>query len=320
MAHLPNDVMLLICEHLDASSILSLMLTCRHLHHLLKSHESSITKGWISKMITNPRVAFPLGAILSSQVQEISFHELNRITLREGFEAIAEIDSRERKIDALFAQTSSGNHLGFGPLRSALDETKFTSGLSRRQTSRLVEGLKDACRIANRISDYAASALTTEEIIAARRAYILADISSLDLALLALLGELFSASPTAPMHRLEVAIQGDFVAEAIEFLLSHGIAGIFDLVTKWRTASGYVLPSYDIQHQYYERQRLVSATIVRKEESSDSAFHSEESLFRTMVKAFRVLSVEGDHRPDIFEVWSRVKSESSRMVMKWLQQ
>lgn len=185
MAHLPDDVMLLICEHLDASSILSFMLTCRHLHHLLKFHESSITKGWISKMITNPRVAFPLGAILSSQVQEMSFHELNRITLSEGFEVIAEIDSRERKIEALFAQTTSGNHLGFGPLRSALDETKFISGLSRRQTSRLVEGLKDACRVANRISDYAASALTTEEIIAARRAYILEDTSPLDLAVTA---------------------------------------------------------------------------------------------------------------------------------------
>src|SRR5690349_10639139 len=66
MALINYDVTLLIAEHLDMDSMVSLMATCRTNYQLIRGHERSIVKAKIAKLAHDPMLRPPLGALLSS--------------------------------------------------------------------------------------------------------------------------------------------------------------------------------------------------------------------------------------------------------------
>jgi hypothetical protein len=156
----PPEIILLVAEHLDAPTLFALLRTCKGLRQLLMKHEHSIAKGWISRVLP-PQISDSATDILSST----DFHAPNdpingcqpRIIKRLTFTGIKELDLRGRRIDALFAEHSADAPRGVGLLLKTIKDFSNYNTLPQNKAQFLLQGLKEACRLADHLGDFSAS-------------------------------------------------------------------------------------------------------------------------------------------------------------------
>jgi hypothetical protein len=147
MALISYDVAVLIAEHADMQSMAALMLTSRANYQLIRAHERSIVKAKMAKLAHDPMLRPPLGALLSSTAPRQP--GLDRNVLEPVSFAVAkELESRERRISSIFSSKST---------IEAFNQIFLFQHLPPNQKERLIEGLKDACRMADGIGDCAVS-------------------------------------------------------------------------------------------------------------------------------------------------------------------
>ncbi|KAL2126068.1 hypothetical protein VTI74DRAFT_1829 [Chaetomium olivicolor] len=160
MALISYDVTVLIAEHVDMDSMASLMFSSKTNYQLIKAHERSIVKAKIAKMVHDPMLRPPLGALLSSLAQGQS--GLDRKVLEPvSFAVVKELESRERQINSLFSSRST-SPCG-QPLMEVINRLAIFRNLPPNQMERLIDGFKDACTVADRIADCAAFAHLKQE-------------------------------------------------------------------------------------------------------------------------------------------------------------
>ncbi|KAL2162259.1 hypothetical protein VTH06DRAFT_7172 [Thermothelomyces fergusii] len=149
MAVLSRDITLLVSEHIDTGSLARLMLSCRANYRLIRGYERSIVKAKIARLIRDPALAPPLGAVLSSSAPnrpDLAREVLGPLT----FAVARELEAREGRIGRLLGSPAS-------PLASAIGRLALFRDLPPRRMDRLLDGLRDACRAADRIADCAAA-------------------------------------------------------------------------------------------------------------------------------------------------------------------
>ncbi|KAK4106606.1 hypothetical protein N658DRAFT_520120 [Parathielavia hyrcaniae] len=158
MALANSDVTVLIAEHLNMDSMLSFMLSSRTNYQLARRCERSIVKAKMARTVRDPVLKPPLGTLLSSSPPPPAQpSSMDREVLDPWSFAVAkELESRERRISAIFSPRSASPR-GGETLLDGLRQLPPYQHLRPDQTERLVEGLKDACRVADRIADCAAS-------------------------------------------------------------------------------------------------------------------------------------------------------------------
>ncbi|KAK4123722.1 hypothetical protein N657DRAFT_645310 [Parathielavia appendiculata] len=154
MALTCDDVTVLVAEHLDMDSMLAFMLSSRANYQLIKRHERSIVKAKIASMVFDPVLMPPFGALLSSCPPPQP--DMNRNVLDPCTFAIAkELELRERQINTIFIPQSASPH---GEIfLDGLNRLPSYQRLPPDQMECLVDGFKDACRVAARIADCEAS-------------------------------------------------------------------------------------------------------------------------------------------------------------------
>jgi hypothetical protein len=146
MALINHDITLLIAEHTDMASLPALMLASKTFYQLITAHERSIVKTKMAKLAHDPILRPPLGALLSSAAPRQP--GLGRNVLEpESFAVAKELEARERRIDRIFDSRST---------MEAINRVFPFRHLPANQKGRLVDGLKDACRVADSIGDRAA--------------------------------------------------------------------------------------------------------------------------------------------------------------------
>ncbi|KAG7292180.1 hypothetical protein NEMBOFW57_002215 [Staphylotrichum longicolle] len=139
MALLNADITLLIAEQMDAASIRSLMLTCRANYALLKAYEQSIAKAQISRLIADPALRPLTRPILRSANPDGPL--LQPLT----YGAVQELEYRAATIDRLLVP----GHPFFTPVL----HISLHARLTRTQTARLVDRLRRACQLVDRMAD-----------------------------------------------------------------------------------------------------------------------------------------------------------------------
>ncbi|EAQ86897.1 hypothetical protein CHGG_08150 [Chaetomium globosum CBS 148.51] len=160
MALISNDLTVHIAEHVDMDSMVSLMLSSRANYRLIRGYERSIVKAKLARMAHDPILRPPLGALLSSSTVpgKPGMGSPHRSVLEpESFAVAAELDLRDRRINDLFNPKSSTSLCAGRPLTETISRLSLFQNLPPDQMERLIDGLKDACRVADRIADCAAS-------------------------------------------------------------------------------------------------------------------------------------------------------------------
>ncbi|KAK4156585.1 hypothetical protein C8A00DRAFT_30550 [Chaetomidium leptoderma] len=153
MALINCDITVLIAEHVDMNSMAPFMLSSKANYQLIRGHERSIVKAKIAKMVHDPMLRPPLGALLSSSA--LRQPGLDRKVLEPVSFAVAkELESREGRINSLFSSKST-SPCG-QPLMEAINRLAIFQDLPPNHMERLIDGFKDACRVADRIADCAA--------------------------------------------------------------------------------------------------------------------------------------------------------------------
>ncbi|KXX76266.1 hypothetical protein MMYC01_207161 [Madurella mycetomatis] len=153
MTPLSYDITLLIAEQVDSDSMVPLMLSCKANYQLIRSHKRSIINAKITNLVRDSMLRPPLGTLLSSSTLDQQC--LGRRVLEPWSFAVAkELELRSRKINNLF-NTAFPN-----PCGQLLHETikrlaQFTA-LPPKHMERLIDGLRDACMVVDRIADCAA--------------------------------------------------------------------------------------------------------------------------------------------------------------------
>lgn len=150
MALISYDVTVLIAEHVDMDSMVSFMLSSKTNYRLIKGHERSIVKAKIAKMVQDPMLRPPLGALLSSAAPSLVRKALEPVS----FAVAKELESRERRITSIFSPRST-SPCG-QPLLDTISRLALFQTLPPAQMEHLIDGFKDACRVADRIADCAA--------------------------------------------------------------------------------------------------------------------------------------------------------------------
>lgn len=153
MALISCDVTVLIAEHVDMDSMAPFMLCSKTIHQLLRGHERSIVKAKITQLVHDSMFRPPLGALLSSSAPDQP--GVNRKVLEPmTYDVAKELESRERRINRLFSSGSTSPH--GHPLMETMKRLALFQNLPPCQMERLIDGFKDACRVADRIADCAA--------------------------------------------------------------------------------------------------------------------------------------------------------------------
>ncbi|KAG7291219.1 hypothetical protein NEMBOFW57_001231 [Staphylotrichum longicolle] len=146
------DVTVLIAEHVDIDSMVPLMLCSKTIYQLVRGHERSIVKTKIAQLVHDPMFRPPLGALLSSYAPDQP--GLGRKILEPMSFAVAkELESRDRRINRLFS--SGCTSLRGYPLVETMKRLVLFQNIPSCQMERLIDGFKDACRVADRIADCA---------------------------------------------------------------------------------------------------------------------------------------------------------------------
>ena len=158
MALIIYDLTVLIAEHVGMDSMAPLMLSSKTNYQLIKGHERSIVKAKLARLAYDPMLRPPLGALLSSSAPaQPGMGSGNRRVLDPISFAVAhELELRERRINDLFNPKSTGL-CGGRPLTETITRLPLFQNLPPNQMERLIEGFKDACRVADRIADCATS-------------------------------------------------------------------------------------------------------------------------------------------------------------------
>ncbi|KAL1840903.1 hypothetical protein VTJ49DRAFT_7645 [Mycothermus thermophilus] len=328
-----NDILLLIAEHLDAKSLRNLMRTSKDSYRLIKANEKSIAG--------DPSLISPRGAVLSSTLYDSPARGAYRTVLQtSSFQGIAELDSRRRRIEAFFDQPAPNSPHGSGCLRIALSEVIFSHRLSPQQIARLVEGLKDACWVSERLTDCEAEVVNTlsrsdtstiprEKVHTTRRNVLLKELSPIRLALLALLGELIATVPRGLSFSLERARRPENVAKNIELLLRCGTVALYasacdaSLGRLEMTGAGdeQALAVHRRMKMYYDIQAHTMSSILYMEEDQNGGVRMQETLFRTLWRALGGSDEVGKGR----RVWTKnvcAKLAELRrsVILKWLEE
>ncbi|KAL2147485.1 hypothetical protein VTI28DRAFT_8740 [Corynascus sepedonium] len=159
MAVINYDITMLIAEHADMESLLALMLSSKTNYLLVKSYERSITKAKMAQLLRDPLLMPPLGVVLSSSSTLRGSRISREILGPFDFAVAQELETRERRISSLFSGSSSAssNPCGLSSLLvDAIGQLALFKDLPPDQTERLLDGLRDACRVSDRIADCAA--------------------------------------------------------------------------------------------------------------------------------------------------------------------
>ncbi|KAK3297921.1 uncharacterized protein B0H64DRAFT_393399 [Chaetomium fimeti] len=156
MALISYDLAVLVAEHVDMDSMASFMLSSKTNYQLIRGHERSIVKAKVGRMVQDPMLQPPLGALLSSLPAAPGRPGPDRKVLEPASFAVAnELESRERRINRLFNSRSTS---GRSPaLTEIINKLALFQNLPPTQMEHLIDGFKDACRVADRIADCAAS-------------------------------------------------------------------------------------------------------------------------------------------------------------------
>ncbi|KAH6613400.1 hypothetical protein F5144DRAFT_661515 [Chaetomium tenue] len=160
MALISHDLTVRIAEHVDMDSMVPLMLSSRTNYQLIRGYERSIVKAKLARMAHDPILNPPLGALLSSSTVpgKPGMGAADRRVLEPGsFAVTAELELRDRRINGLFNPESTTSLCGGRPLTETISRLPLFQNLPPNQMTRLIDGLKDACHVADRIADCAAS-------------------------------------------------------------------------------------------------------------------------------------------------------------------
>ncbi|KAL2149298.1 hypothetical protein VTH82DRAFT_8646 [Thermothelomyces myriococcoides] len=156
MTILGRDVTLLVSEHVDMDSLARLMFSSRANYRLIRGYERSIVKAKIARLVRDPALEPPRGAVLSSSAPNQS--GLAREVLGPfNFAVARELEAREHRISNLLGPPGSPLPDDRpSPLIDAIRQLALFRSLPPRQMERLLDGFRDACRAADRIADCAA--------------------------------------------------------------------------------------------------------------------------------------------------------------------
>ncbi|KAK3693932.1 hypothetical protein B0T22DRAFT_56201 [Podospora appendiculata] len=146
------DIALLFAEHTnDVASLSALMRTCRGMNSLIGTHEQSIVKAKLTQRGGggSPLLVSPLGTALSSVGPE------REVLAPHTFAVVQELEMRARRIDVLFQDNK--------PLRLAIDAARPFKALPAGEVEQLIQGLKRACRLADRLGDCVAEVMLLAE-------------------------------------------------------------------------------------------------------------------------------------------------------------
>ncbi|KAL2166483.1 hypothetical protein VTG60DRAFT_2720 [Thermothelomyces hinnuleus] len=156
MAVLGRDVTLLVSEHIDMDSLDRLMLSSRANYRLIRGYERSIVKAKIARLVRDPMLEPPLGAVLSSSTPD-RLGLAREVLSPMSFAVARELEARERRIASLLGSLGSPPPDGRpSQITDAIGRLALFRDLPPRQMERLLDGLRDACRVADRIADCAA--------------------------------------------------------------------------------------------------------------------------------------------------------------------
>lgn len=278
MAYLGHDIILLIAEQLDSASLVSFMLTCKANHRLIMGHERSITKARITTSICDPILWPPFGTVLSSSPNDRRC--LDREVLGPlSFAVAKELEMRARRINNLFSTDSTTSSRSCGQsLTEALSRIIPFRDLPSSQMERLVDGLRGACMVADRIADCAAVVhanrgtevgrgnneawIIEHEVHLARQRYI-RSLPPIRLAFLTLLAGLVGAKYAQDLPRLDSdPLRWERVTAFKETVLRYGTLVIHALLcpsepdataTSDADSPG---PSYDLCRPPYAQSQL----------------------------------------------------------------
>jgi hypothetical protein len=159
MALISYDLTVLIAEHVDMDSMAPLMLSSKANYQLIRGNERSIVKAKLARTAHDPMLSPPLGALLSSSSasSQPGMGSGNRRVLEPASFAVAhELELRDHRINDLFNPKST-SLCGRRSLMETISRLPLFQNLPPSQMERLIEGFKDACRVADRIADCAAS-------------------------------------------------------------------------------------------------------------------------------------------------------------------
>ncbi|KAL1840904.1 hypothetical protein VTJ49DRAFT_7646 [Mycothermus thermophilus] len=261
---------------------------------------------------------------------------------------IGELGRRRKRIGAFFSYPGSNSPRDTGCLRTALADISFSRRLTPLQIARLIEGLKDACWVAGRISDYHAAVVVEEwrssptpfltaddyflktkltrddaamlqnKILAAQRRFILHDLSPIRLALLALLGELVAVVTRDPDSLLEYARRPGNISERTECLLRWGTATIY---AKACDPDVGLEEGVTALGRYFAARAHRRMTEYYRPIDSDYFKEQEECLFQTLCRALRV-PVEGKdlEYKQLVEMCEELRVKRRTVILNWLEQ
>ncbi|AEO59097.1 hypothetical protein MYCTH_52892 [Thermothelomyces thermophilus ATCC 42464] len=163
MAVLGRDITLLVSEHVDMDSLARLMLSSRANYRLIRGYERSIVKAKIARLVRDPVLEPPLGAVLSSSTPD-RLGLAREVLSPMSFAVARELEARERRIARLLGSPGSPPSGGRpSQITDAIGRLVLFRDLPPRQMERLLDGLRDACRVADRIADCAAPIRLAEE-------------------------------------------------------------------------------------------------------------------------------------------------------------
>ncbi|KAK4199574.1 hypothetical protein QBC40DRAFT_176000 [Triangularia verruculosa] len=139
------DLTLLIAEDTDLATLLAVASTNKHLHALIHTYEHSIIKSRINAAIPDPSLQPPFGSLLSSN------GPTRQILPPWSFQVAAELERRHSRIETMFNNFTAPPT----PLISAMYRVPSFAALPPPQFLHLVTMFKQACQLADQISDLA---------------------------------------------------------------------------------------------------------------------------------------------------------------------
>ncbi|KAL2119863.1 hypothetical protein VTJ04DRAFT_6824 [Mycothermus thermophilus] len=311
---LPPDIFLLIAERLDAASIFTLMQTCKGIRQLFLTHERSIAKAWISRVLFPP-----ISNLATDFLSSTDFYppedptEVRQpcIIKQHTFKAIKELNLRGRRIDALFAAASPESPRGVGALRHELVNHPAFRNHSDNDIQHVIPWLKLTCRLADHLGDLAATIqpstmpafmrifgfdkifssddIQRMRVHAARCSFIAnGGMSPAQLDLLSLLTDLGAMA----LHTANATLPGNHLHE---LFLRHGTAVVDALIcdadattaNQGRLAEGLEKAHHELYKYYVVQDRHVSRELTAPASEANLFWDASDNLRNVLDKALR---------------------------------